>query len=334
MTRLGKRLLLSALLLSLLLLASVYIYYHRPYDNQSREVEVEILKGETLAKIARKLADRHLIRFPECFALITRFLEKDRGLRAGQYVLHSTMSPKEILENLCQGVVTLIKVTLPEGLTVEQVSSILEREGLAGREEVLRANRDPEFLKRLGITGLSLEGYLYPDTYHFASGISCRSILEILVAQFRKVYGPEAKAKEGVSEWSVHEVVTLASIIEKETSHSEEKPTVSSVLHNRLARGMPLQCDPTVIYGIEDFDGNLKKVHLLTPGPYNTYLNKGLPPGPICNPGLDSIRAAMNPEETSYLYFVSKNNGTHFFSSGIEEHNRAVMKYQKRRRRR
>lgn len=327
------KILLAVLLLPpILFISGLYAYYNLPYDDRSRDVIVDITKGETLGEISRQLAEKRLVRFPQCFVFLARLLDRDRFVRTGRYRLLSSMSPREILESLCRGVVLLRRVTVPEGMTVKRVADILQKNGLADREEVFEAERDREFLKQLGIEGDSLEGFLFPDTYHFAVGLPCRDILRTMVTQFWSLYDPGMRARQESLGLKTSEVVTMASIIEKETSRREEKPLIASVLHNRLRKTMPLQCDPTVIYGIENFDGNLRRVHLETPNPYNTYLNRGLPPGPICNPGLDSIKAVLDPEETPYLYFVSKNNGTHHFSARIEDHNRAVQKYQKRRR--
>ncbi|MDP2973069.1 MAG: endolytic transglycosylase MltG, partial [Deltaproteobacteria bacterium] len=177
--------------------------------------------------------------------------------------------------------------------------------------------------------GLTLEGYLFPDTYHFIKEMEPEEVIRMMVHQFRKIFGPDLIEKASQMGITPREAVTLASIIEKEASLSEEKPLVSAVFHNRLKRRIPLQSDPTVIYGISNFDGNLTKEHLLTPTPYNTYLILGLPPTPICNPGKESIIAALHPASAPYLYFVSKNDGSHHFSESFEEHQRAVGKYQK-----
>jgi len=327
-TILGKTLGILALFASLVGMG-VYAYYHLPYDDHMRPVRVVVAEGATLDQTVTLLQEQGVVRFPFLFSSVARLLGKDRSVRAGEYRFHTSMSPAGILEMLCRGTVVLHKVTIPEGLTVKQIAAILEQKGFVLREEILALSRNDGFVQALGFEGESLEGYLFPDTYHLAMGLSPQHILEAMVRRFRALYGPGMHARQAERGWSLHEVVTLASIVEKETSCKEEKPLVASVLMNRLKRGMPLQCDPTVIYGIEDFDGNLTREHLRTPNPYNSYLNKGLPPGPICNPGLDSLKAALYPADTSYLYFVSKNNGTHQFSSTIADHNRAVEAYQK-----
>ncbi len=325
----GKSLGLLALFVLMLGMA-MYAYYHLPYDDRMRPVLVEVPEGATLAQTAVLLEEEGLLRVPVAFTWVARLLGKDRSIRAGEYRLQSSMSPREILQRLARGEVVLHTVTIPEGLTVRQIADLLAARGLASREGILEASRETALIRALGVEEDSLEGYLFPDTYSFAMGLSPEEILKTMAQRFNAVYGPDLRARQDERGMGLHEVVTLASIVEKETGSREEKPLVASVLFNRLRKGIPLQCDPTVIYGIRDFDGNLTREHLQTPGPYNTYLNKGLPPGPICNPGLDSLRAALYPADTSYLYFVSRNDGTHEFSPTLEQHNRAVEKYQRR----
>ncbi len=324
----------TILLVPVCLFMGVYAYYHLPYDRQATAVHIRIAKGESLFHTADNLAEKGLVRFPSLFVSISRFLGKDRTIRSGEYRLHSSMSPMEILRKFCLGHVIFHKVTIPEGTTVKQVAAILDKKGLAETSDILKTNRDPDFLKEMKIDQAYLEGYLFPDTYFFAKGLLAEDILKIMIQRFREVYSPEMKAKQADLGWSLHKIITMASIIEKETSSGEERKLIASVLFNRLRKGIRLQCDPTVIYGIKDFDGNIKRKHLRSNDPYNTYVHKGLPPGPICNPGLDSLKAVLEPDSTSYLYFVSKNNGTHHFSSSLKEHNKAVVKYQKQGRRR
>jgi len=324
--------LLCFLLLPLVLAgAALSLYYHLPYDQRAREVVFHVRKGEPFRDVSRNLAGEGLLRFPKLFNVLAHLQGLDQRIKAGEYLFDSSWNPGEILSALCRGRVVLRRLTVPEGYTVKQISVLFGLEGLAEPQEVMRINTDPEFLSDLNLEADSLEGYLFPDTYHFAEGLSAREMLTSMVGRFREVYEPEMEARQRAMGLTVSEVVTLASIVEKETGNRQEKPLVASVLHNRLARGMPLQCDPTVIYGIEDFDGNLTRHHLRVPNPYNTYINPGLPPGPIANPGLDSLRAVLAPEKTTFLYFVSKNDGTHHFSSHLEEHNAAVKRFQPRR---
>jgi UPF0755 protein len=209
----------------------------------------------------------------------------------------------------------------------------LEDLQITEKEAFLQKASSPGFIASLGITqfkGPHLEGYLFPNTYHLFREMDPEKVIQMMVQQFKKTFTADLADRAlqfGISE---RDAVILASIIEKETPLPEEKPLISAVFHNRLKIRMPLQSDPAVIYGIKNFDGNLTRQHLLTPTPYNTYLMTGFPPTPICNPGKDSLLAALSPAPVPYLYFVSKNDGSHYFSADIEEHNRAVSKYQKK----
>jgi UPF0755 protein len=225
-------------------------------------------------------------------------------------------------------------VVIPEGKRATEIADLLAEAGLADRDDFLEVVFDPQSPERLGVEGTSLEGYLFPDTYRFARGLAPSKIAEAMVREFKRVYEglPAAEAEPVLS---MREQVTLASIVEKETGAAHERPLIAAVFLNRLRRGMRLETDPTVIYGIENFDGNLRRVHLQDAGNlYNTYKIRGLPPGPISNPGLDALRAVRQPADSPYLYFVSQNNGTHAFSKTYAEHERAVDRYQRRRRRR
>ena len=305
------------------------IYYHAPYDDRAREVFFPVQKGESFRSVSRNLAQEGLLRRPELFDVLARLQGLDQRVKAGEYLFDSSWSPARILDALCRGTVVLRRLTVPEGLTFREIAVLMGRAGLADPEEVLRICRDPDFVRELGLEGATLEGYLFPDTYHFAPGLPARELLDHMVDRFREVYDSEMQEKQQAMGLTLLEVVTLASIVEKESGHAGEKPLVASVLHNRLVRRMLLQCDPTVVYGIEGFEGRITRSHLRTPHPYNTYIHPGLPPGPIANPGLDSLRAVLEPAETNYLYFVSRNDGSHQFSTNLRDHNRAVSKYQR-----
>jgi UPF0755 protein len=221
-------------------------------------------------------------------------------------------------------------LTIPEGLTMVQIADLASHEGFADRAEFLRLAKDGTFVASLGIKADTLEGYLYPDTYKFSRGVKTREVLVAMVEQLREMVVPDLLARMQERKMTMHEVLTLASVIEKETGSGSERPEISAVFHNRLKKHIPLQSDPTVIYGLPAFDGNIHKKDLSSPSPYNTYRVKGLPPGPIANPGIQAIRAALYPSDSHSLYFVSRNDGTHQFSATLIEHNKAVEKYQKR----
>jgi len=303
----------------------------RPMDARAEDQLFTVASGQGLKKTASLLEQKGLISDALYFTLLARIDKKDKLLKAGEYFLSTSMTPREILGQMVQGRVHLYRLTIPEGFNLVQIADAVAEAGLAPAESFLDTTRDPNTAKRLGIAAQTLEGYLFPDTYYFPRGLDSYAIIDTMVQQFRAAFAPHWEERAQALHMTLHEVVTLASIIEKETGAAEERPLISSVFHNRLKKGMRLETDPTVIYGIPDFDGNLTRKHLETYTPYNTYKIKGLPPGPIANPGAQALEAALFPAESDYLFFVSKKNGTHQFSTTIQEHNAAVRKYQLRR---
>jgi len=245
--------------------------------------------------------------------------------------LSADMPPLRILEKLARGEIITHAVTIPEGFTKVQIGDLLEQKGIIKKQEFLGLTDNREIVESYGLSGPSLEGYLYPDTYQFGRGISAKMTVNTMVKRFEEIAAPLKERIEEVG-MSLEEVTTLASIVEKETGQGKERPLIAAVFLNRLKKRMRLASDPTVIYGITDFNGNLTRKDLEEKTPYNTYVNYGLPPGPIANPGLESIKAVLYPADTDYLYFVSRNDGSHQFSKTLAEHNRAVQTYQKRRR--
>ncbi|HSF67927.1 MAG TPA: endolytic transglycosylase MltG [Nitrospiraceae bacterium] len=291
---------------------------------------VVIPDGSTFQQVAELLERENLIKSSSVFVYFGKSQSADRKVHAGEYELNPGMTPAEILAKLLNGQVLLHSVTIPEGLTFAQIAEVISQPGLTDREEFLRLAKDREFIASLNIKAETLEGYLYPDTYKFPRGVKAREVLTAMVEQLREEIGPDLLARMQELKMTMHEVLTLASVIEKETGSGDERPEISAVFHNRLKKRIPLQSDPTVIYGLPAFDGNLHKKDLSSPSPYNTYRVQGLPPGPIANPGIEAIRAALYPSDSRSLYFVSRNDGTHQFSATLIEHNRAVEKYQKR----
>ena len=288
-----------------------------------------VREGATLKEVAAGLEKAGMVkaRFP--VIAWGKLHGYDRKIKAGDYSLNGTMTPIEILERLTNGNILNYSVTIPEGFTARQIADLLHERGLCDKAAFLSSVHDAYVAQEAGLTVADLEGYLYPDTYKFARGISPGSIVRMMVMRFREKMKP-LREKVEASGMTMNEIITLASIVEKETGSAEERPVIASVFLNRLKKGMRLESDPTVIYGIADFNGNLTREDLNRPGPYNTYTEKGLPPGPIANPGIDSIRAVLYPSHTDFLFFVSKNDGTHCFSKTLSEHNRAVRTYQKR----
>ncbi len=308
-------------------------YYQgsRPVSEESQTRVFEIQPGMTLKQVAHELSRQGLIRSPNAFQAIAYIQDKETQVMVGEFSLSPSMLPSEIILRITSGKTVLYSVTIPEGYRITEIAALLHSVGLADSESFIRQTRDESLIRSLGIPTDSLEGYLFPETYHFSKCTPEAKIVQKMVDTFKEQVSKSQllkSAKESPLSW--HEIITLASLIEKETGLDSERQLISSVFHNRLRKNMRLQTDPTVIYAIEKFDGNIRKRDLKIDSPYNTYRYKGLPPGPIANPGIKSIVAALSPVESDHLYFVSRKNGSHHFSSTLVEHNRAVQKYQLR----
>ena len=287
-----------------------------------------IRPGQHLAGIAEKLEEKGFITSRITFKILVLIQKKSALLQAGEYDLAVSMSPQEILNKLVNGKVRLHRLTIPEGLNLEEISLLINKSGLDTDGTFLSLCRDRGFVQKMGISSHTLEGYIFPETYFFADKSPGCLLIKTMVDRFNTVFTDAWKKRAAELGLSVHQVVTLASIIEKETGTAFERPIISSVFHNRLKRGMRLESDPTVIYGIPNFNGNITRKDLRTPTPYNTYTIKGLPPGPIASPGKESLKATLYPSKSNYIFFVSKKDTTHYFSTNLREHNRAVRKYQ------
>jgi UPF0755 protein len=294
------------------------------------EVVFRVEPGASLGGIAQQLESAGLVRSARAVEWIGRLRGQGRALRSGEYALSAGLTPAQIVERLASGRTLTYPVVLPEGFTAAQIGARLAAAGLVDEAAFAQAVRDPELIASLGLEVESLEGYLFPETYHFERGLAASDVVRALVAQFLGVWEqiePAARA----AKMSRHQVVTLASIVERETGVAEERPLVAAVFRNRLRRGMRLESDPTVIYGIPGFDGNLRRRDLEdTRNPYNTYRIAALPPGPIASPGEASLRAVVSPADSDYLYFVARNDGTHVFSNSFRDHARAVDRFQRR----
>jgi UPF0755 protein len=310
----------------------LWIYFTSPVLEKGNDKIVTIKEGMRLKEISGMLEKDGLIKNSTVFILWAKIKGSSRMIKAGEYRLNPAMSAGRIMEMLTRGEIVAHVVTIPEGFSIKQIADVLSSSGIIDREKFLMYTGQNGIEKNYGLEGTGLEGYLYPDTYRFALGLNARSIVDNMIRRFKEIITP-FRARIAESGMSLHEIITLASIVEKETGKADERPLIASVFLNRLRRNMRLESDPTVIYGIKNFSGNLKKTDLTTYSPYNTYVIRGLPPGPIANPGLDSIKAVLYPAKTKYLYFVSKNDGSHYFSDNLREHNRAVYIYQKKRNR-
>lgn len=290
-----------------------------------------VTEGMPFTEVASRLKEKGVIASTFDFKLLARLRGKSRRIQAGDYDFGEPATPGRILDRLIAGDVRRYKFTVPEGFTLQEIAERLQATELIDVPKFLQLTRNPQFIHSLGIEAPSLEGYLFPETYMVVKGMAPERLLRAMVEQFDSHLSPELMADAQKSDLSTAQLVTLASIIQKEAGNAAEMPLISAVFHNRMKKGMLLQSDPTVIYGIKDFDGNLTRKDLTTPTPYNTYRRPGLPPGPIASPGAEALEAAANPADVDYLYFVSRGDGTHAFSRTLREHNRAVERYQLRR---
>jgi len=334
------RLFLKLTTLFVIIAVGVLLYISISYNNfvnsspdgRNEPRMVNIQHGSSAVAVLAKLEREGVITSSRMFYYFGRINGKLGEIKYGEYEFTTSMKPHEVLNKLITGDVKKYKVTIPEGYNIYQVADTVSYV-LTGinKDDFIRRAKSKEFAKSLGLDAPMLEGYLFPDTYYFTKDTHLDAIITKMVNNHKRFFSERQTERAKALGMTLHEVITLASIIEKETSKVDEMPIISAVFHNRLAKGMRLQTDPTVIYGIEDFNGNLTRKDLETTTPYNTYRIKGLPPTPIANPGLQAIKAAMFPAEVPYLYFVSKNNGTHFFSTDFKEHRNAVNKYQIRR---
>jgi len=306
-------------------------YAEQPAGLEPNNVLIDIPAGQPFKNTAQALFKQNLIKSPFKFNLVARLKGYDKRLKAGEYALSATMTPVQIMEKLVKGQVVLYKLTVPEGFNIYQIADLVAQAGFAEKSAFIKAATNADLARENNIPAETFEGYLFPETYYFPKTVRVETILSTMVKRFWKVFTATWKERANQLGFSVHQIVTLASIIEKETGAPFERPLISSVFHNRLKRNMRLESDPTVIYGLKNFDGNLKREHLEMLTPYNTYKIMGLPVGPIANPGEKSLEAALYPADTKFIYFVSKKDQTHQFSTNLKDHNQAVQKYQLRR---
>ena len=326
------------ILVSLLVLAAgagaawLLVGAERPYKGyDGPEQFVEIPPGAGPASIGRRLAENGIIRDQVSFRVALARSGQARRLQAGEYRFDRPMNTHEVIDKIARGDVFLRPITFPEGLTVRQMAEIYERDGGGKKADFLKAARNAALIHDIDPTADDLEGYLFPDTYALPRRATADQLVQRMVTAFRDVMTPELVQRAAARGWSVRQLMTLASLVEKETAKPGERPVVAAVYANRLKIGMGMQCDPTVIYALEragKYTGNLTRDDLRFDSPYNTYKYAGLPPGPIASPGRASIEAAASPADVPYLYFVSRNDGSHVFSATLEEHNRNVFEYQ------
>ncbi len=317
-------------------LAGVFVTYTqftRPSSpTDASEVVFEVPQGKAFLTVAKELESQGLVSNSTLFSLYARIKGQAGKMKVGEYSLRRNMTPSEILDVLISGKSIGRSFVVAEGLNIFEIAEQYEAQGFGTRNEFLLSCRDPEFVRSLlGSSFESLEGYLFPETYQLTKFTSTRELIRGMVAKFQEVYEQTIPVNE-MHGMTKHQIVTLASLIEKETGAPEERPNISSVFHNRMKKGMMLQTDPTILYGMALESGKMilkiSKADITRPTRYNTYTIRGLPPGPISNPGRESLLAAIRPAITDYLFFVSNNDGTSTFTKDLSAHNRAVHKTQ------
>ncbi|MBW2090876.1 MAG: endolytic transglycosylase MltG, partial [Deltaproteobacteria bacterium] len=295
-------LLYAGCLVLIVLLVGIGLAWYRvnlilsPVSMQKKQVLVTIPKGTSPANIGKLLENAGVIRSAVAFRCLVAWKNVGPKLRAGEHLLDPSLNTSQILESLIKGRLKMYRVTIPEGLTMRQVAAVVAKTGLAEEKNLIHLFNNPDFINLLGLDEKNLEGYLFPETYYFTAGTPARDIVRAMVNRFWEVWS-RYEAKAQTSGMTRHEIVTLASIVEKETGNESERPLIAAVFLNRLKQGMRSQSDPTVIYGLTNFNGNLTRKHLETYTPYNTYQIKALPPGPIANPGEASLKAVFEPAE-------------------------------------
>lgn len=325
---------LSIILIGIIFIFVVYsvteLVMPLPFGNKA--IEFKVKNGQTFREIVDSLAQKGFIRDKNIFLILGKLTGVDRNVKAGYYPLWGNITPLQIFDALRKGKIIEYEITIVPGDSLIEIGEKFSALGIIDRNEFEKISRDEDLLRGLDIDAPSVEGYLFPDTYKFPKGLDITEVLGIMVSRMREKFDEGLLSRAFEVGMSEREVLTLASIIEKEAVADEERPIISAVYHNRLRKNMPLQADPTTIYGVKISREPITRKDLLRKTPYNTYVIKGLPPGPIASPGLESIKAALYPENVPYLYFVSNNDGTHNFSVTLKDHSKAVKNYRDKKR--
>ncbi len=305
---------------------------HEPFKGYvDAEQIVDISPGATTTAIAGRLADAGVVSDAVTFRVAVALTGRSRSLKAGEYLFTEPMTPMEVVDKLARGDVYARRITFPEGLTIPELAAIYEMRGFGAARDFEAAARDRMSIVDLDPRASDLEGYLFPETYAVPRATPATELVMMMIERFRAVYSDELQRRAKEEGLSTREVMTLASLVEKETARPDERPLVAAVYRNRMKIRMPMQADPTVVYALQKakkYDGNLRRADLSFNSPYNTYRYPGLPPGPIAAPGKASIDAVLAPAQVKYLYFVSRNDGSHVFAETLQEHNRNVNQYQ------
>jgi UPF0755 protein len=305
---------------------------HEPYRGYAgAEQFVDIPSGASTPTIGRRLADAHIVSDARIFRVALWWSNRGRTLKAGEYRFDQPMTMFDVIDRLARGDVYAHRITFPEGLTIEEMSKLFEKDGFGKASDFTEASTRVERLRDLDPNAKDLEGYLFPETYSLQHNAPATLLIDAMVDRFKVIYTASMRAQAAAMGLTTRQVVTLASLVEKETGKPEERSMVAAVYLNRMKIGMAMQADPTIVYVLEKahrYDGNIRKEDLSVDSPYNTYKYPGLPPGPIASPGRASLEAVLAPADVPYLYFVSRNDGSHVFATTLAEHDRNVKKYQ------
>ena len=313
--------------------AAAYVLWtrmHQPFQAFQGERFVEIPAGASSRTIARRLVDAGVVTDPWTFRAAVRWSGRGQALQAGEYRFEGAASPLDVVERLARGDVYTVAITFPEGLTIDEMADVFAARELGTAQAFRDAAKDVSAIAALDPAARDLEGYLFPETYPVSRKVDAAALVSAMVERFKSVYAELTKDR-AAGTLSTRQLVTLASLVEKETARAEERRVVAAVYRNRLAIGMGMQADPTVIYALRKrgkYDGNIRRVDLAIDSPYNTYRYRGLPPGPIAAPGRAALEAALAPADAKFLYFVSKNDGSHVFAETLREHTANVDRFQ------
>jgi len=311
---------------------SLWTRMHQPFKGYTSEEQfVDIPSGSSTREIGRRLVDAGVVEDETLFRASLWWTGRDRALKAGEYRFDHAMTPIDVLDTIGRGDVYARRITFPEGLTIAEMGKIYESHGFGPARDFVAAARNASLIRELDSEARDLEGYLFPETYALPRGTPAARLIGMMVDRFRATYTDDLRAQAEAQGLTTRQVVTLASLVEKETGQAQERPVVAAVYRNRLKIRMGLQADPTIVYALEKagrYDGNIRREDLAFDSPYNTYRYPGLPPGPIASPGKASLEAALAPADVKYLYFVSRNDGSHVFATTLAEHNRNVRRFQ------
>jgi UPF0755 protein len=329
-----KKTLLFVLVVIVIAAASTFYLWRGvalPYQGFQGEQFVMVNAGDSVASIGHSLAQAGVVRDARSFQIAARLKRAEKRLQVGEYRFDRAATSFDVVDRIARGDVFVRPITFPEGRTAAEMSAIFEERGFGGASEFLTAARDAAPARGFDPAAQDLEGYLFPSTYRLPRNTTAAALVRLMVQSFEKALDPALRAAASAGGLSIREAVTMASLVEEEAQKPDERPLISAVYHNRLRIGMPLQCDATVIYAMQRagrWNGNITRADLSMDSPYNTYQRRGLPPGPIANPGRASLEAAVHPAGVPYLYYVSRNDGSHAFASTLDEHNRNVQQYQ------